>query len=82
MGENQPWHQGQWGTQTDIAGGFQLSPEGTEVFSLLLSTCGPSRSAFPPGPGVSACPQEPSEGPQVLPSGSPRERGALTSTSG
>lgn len=50
-GENQPWHQGQWGTQTDIAGGFQLSPEGTEVFSLPLSTCGPSRRAFPPGLG-------------------------------
>lgn len=30
---------------------------------------------LPARPGVSACPQEPSEGPQVLPSGSPRERG-------
>ena len=73
-GEKQPWRQGQWGTQKDVSGGFQLSPEGTEVFSLPLSTCGPSRRAFPPGlgwGGGSAGPQEPSEGLQVLPRGSP-----------
>ena len=84
-GEKQPWHQGQWGTQKDVSGGFQLSPEGTEVFSLPLSTCGPSRRAVPPGlgwGGGSPGPQEPSEGLQVLPRGSPGEAGALTSTSG